>query len=99
MLTNDPVPNAAGRTVSGGSPRGSTWIHFMRQFRLSLAAFVAGSALVAAHHAVAQQRTTATYNDWTVQCETQAGPPQQRVCDMAQVAQVQNQPFSRLAIP
>src|SRR5215475_4102397 len=70
----------------------------MRQFRLSLASLVVGCVLVAAHHAAAQQRTTATYNDWTVQCESQAGPPQQRVCEMAQVAQVQNQPFSRLAI-
>jgi invasion protein IalB len=48
------------------------------------------------------QRTTATYADWIVQCETQAGPPPQKVCDMAQVAQVQVQgrsnPFSRVSI-
>jgi invasion protein IalB len=49
------------------------------------------------------QRTTATYEDWVVQCETQAGPPAQKVCDMAQITQVQvqgkSQPFSRVAIP
>lgn len=48
------------------------------------------------------QRTTATYADWVVQCETQAGPPPQKACDMAQVTQVQVQgrsnPFSRVAV-
>jgi invasion protein IalB len=48
------------------------------------------------------QSTTATYDDWVVQCQTQAGPPAQKICDMAQVAQVQVQgrsnPFSRVAI-
>jgi invasion protein IalB len=50
----------------------------------------------------APQRTTATYGDWIVQCETQAGPPPQKVCDMAQTAQAQVQgraaPFSRVAV-
>ena len=46
------------------------------------------------------QRTTATYGDWVVQCETQAGPPPQKVCDMAQVTQLQgkNLPFSRVVV-
>jgi invasion protein IalB len=48
------------------------------------------------------QRTTATYADWIVQCETQAGPPPQKVCDMAQLVQIQvegrNTPFSRIAV-
>jgi invasion protein IalB len=48
------------------------------------------------------QRTTATYGDWIVQCETQTGPPAQKVCDMAQIAQVQVQgrssPFSRVSV-
>jgi invasion protein IalB len=48
------------------------------------------------------QRTTATYEDWVVQCETQAGPPPTRVCDMAQITQAEAQgrtnPFSRVAI-
>ncbi|HEY1980567.1 MAG TPA: hypothetical protein VGH13_10810, partial [Xanthobacteraceae bacterium] len=47
----------------------------------------------------APQSTTATYGDWVVQCQTQAGPPPQKLCDMAQVAQAQVQgrtvPFSR----
>jgi invasion protein IalB len=48
------------------------------------------------------QSTTATYGDWIVQCQTQAGPPPQKACDMTQIAQVQQQgkntPFSRIAI-
>lgn len=46
------------------------------------------------------QQTTATYGDWIVQCQTQAGPPVHKVCDMAQVTQVQGKgiPFSRIAI-
>ena len=46
------------------------------------------------------QSTTASYADWVVQCQTQPGPPPQKVCDMAQVAQVQgkNLPFSRIAV-
>jgi invasion protein IalB len=46
------------------------------------------------------QQTTATYADWVVQCQTQTGPPPQKNCDMAQIAQVQgkNTPFSRVAI-
>jgi invasion protein IalB len=50
----------------------------------------------------APQRTTATYDDWVVQCDTQAGSPPQKICDMAQVAQVNAQghstPFSRVAV-
>jgi invasion protein IalB len=46
------------------------------------------------------QSTTATYADWVVQCQTQAGPPPQKFCDMAQVTQLQgkNVPFSRVAV-
>ena len=48
----------------------------------------------------APQRTTATYDDWIVQCELRAGPPVEKLCEMAQVTQVQgsNAPFSRIAI-
>jgi invasion protein IalB len=51
----------------------------------------------------APQQTTATYTDWVVQCQTQAGPPPQKLCDMAQVTQVtqgqgKGAPFSRVAI-
>jgi invasion protein IalB len=47
------------------------------------------------------QRTTASYGDWVVRCEVVAGPPQQKNCDMEQLAQVQGQanPISRVAIP
>jgi invasion protein IalB len=46
------------------------------------------------------QRTTATYDDWVVQCQSQSGTPSEKVCDMAQMTQVQgkNIPFSRVAI-
>jgi invasion protein IalB len=48
----------------------------------------------------APQRTTATYEDWILRCDIQQGPPPQKVCDMAQLAQVQGQanPISRVAI-
>lgn len=48
----------------------------------------------------APQRTTATYGDWVVQCETEAQQQHQKVCDMGQSTQVQgrNLPFSRVAI-
>jgi invasion protein IalB len=49
------------------------------------------------------QRTTATYEDWIVQCQTQTGPPARKVCEMTQIAQVEaqgkSQPFSRVVIP
>lgn len=48
----------------------------------------------------APQRTTATYEDWIVQCETQTQAPHQKVCDMAQTTQLsgKNVLFSRVAI-
>jgi invasion protein IalB len=48
----------------------------------------------------APQRTTATYGDWVLQCMENSAPPSERVCDMAQVTQVQgkNLPFSRVAV-
>ena len=48
------------------------------------------------------QRTTATYDDWVLQCETQPGPPPVKACEMTQVTQLQvqgkSQPFTRAAI-
>jgi invasion protein IalB len=38
------------------------------------------------------QQTTATYEDWVVRCETRAGPPSHKTCEMAQYTQVQGQP-------
>jgi invasion protein IalB len=48
----------------------------------------------------APQSTTATYADWVVQCQTRAGPPAEKICDMGQVTQLQgkNVPFSRVAV-
>ena len=50
----------------------------------------------------APQSTTASYGDWVVQCQTQAGAQPQKFCDMAQVSQAQVQgraiPFSRVAL-
>ena len=59
-----------------------------------------GAALVIAliGGAAAQERTTATYDDWTLQCEVQSGPPQQRSCGIWQIAQMQGRPFSRVEI-
>ena len=49
----------------------------------------------------APQSTTATYSDWIVQCTTQAGPPPEKSCEMAQLTQLQgkNIPFSRVVVP
>ena len=46
----------------------------------------------------APQRTSATYEDWTVQCELNAGPPAQKLCEVMQVGQAQGQTVSRVAI-
>jgi invasion protein IalB len=53
-----------------------------------------------AQRADAQQSTTATYEDWTVRCLTNAGPPPQKLCDMEQISHLQSkdQPFSLVAI-
>ena len=46
------------------------------------------------------QRTTATYGNWVLQCETPATQPRHEVCDIAQVTQLKgkNVPFSRIAV-
>jgi invasion protein IalB len=46
------------------------------------------------------QSTTASYGNWVLQCQTRAGAPSEKTCEMVQVAQTQNNnaPFSRLAI-
>jgi invasion protein IalB len=49
------------------------------------------------------QQTSATYDDWVLQCQTRAGPPAEKLCEMQQMAQAQVQgqsrPFSRVVIP
>jgi len=75
----------------------------MPDLRLTVIWVVAGSFLIAAGRAAsAQERTTATYDDWVLQCAVQAGPPAQKTCDIEQLTQMQSQgrtvPLSRVAI-
>ena len=67
---------------------------------LQRAAPPAGSAQQTPSQIELPQSTTATYATWVVQCQTRAGPPVEKSCDMAQVTQAQgsNQPFSRIAV-
>lgn len=65
--------------------------------------FVLALTAAGAGHATAQQATTATYDDWVLQCQTEPATlpqPAQRACDMVQVTQVRGgtTPFSRVAI-
>jgi len=50
----------------------------------------------------APQRTTATYANWVLTCDTQAGPPPQKTCQIVQMVQMQAQgktvPFSGVAV-
>jgi invasion protein IalB len=50
----------------------------------------------------APQRTTATYANWVLACETQPGPPPQKTCGITQVVQAQAQgrttPFSTVTV-
>jgi invasion protein IalB len=56
-----------------------------------------GAALISS--ATCQEQTTATYGDWTLQCEVvQAGPPARKSCDIWQIAQVQGHPVTRVEI-
>jgi invasion protein IalB len=66
---------------------------------LGLVLLFASIVIGAATPAEAQESTTATYEDWVLQCRVQPGPPAQKTCDIAQVSQVQGRPLSRLAIP
>lgn len=40
------------------------------------------------------QRTSATYDDWIVQCVIRSGPPQKKGCDMVQVVRRKNKPVA-----
>ena len=48
------------------------------------------------------QRTTATYANWVLACETQPGPPPQKICGITQIVQAEAQgkttPFSRVTV-
>jgi len=80
----------------------------LRKLTLTAAALSATVVAAAAQQQMTQapapvetpQSTTATYADWVVQCQTRAGPPPEKVCDMGQVTQLQgkNVPFSRVAV-
>ena len=51
---------------------------------------------------VVPQHTTATYANWVLTCDTQAGPPPRKICEILQVVQEQAQgktvPFSSTAV-
>ncbi len=73
----------------------------MRALRHSLSWLVVAAAAVGTTgYAAAQQSTTATYQDWVLQCQSEAGTPPRKFCDIAQVTEVQgkNLPFSRVAV-
>jgi invasion protein IalB len=73
----------------------------MRDFgSLLMWLLVIGLSLAGIGQAAAQQSTTATYADWVLQCQSMAGPPPQKICDIAQVTEVQgkNLPLSRIVI-
>lgn len=63
---------------------------------IAATALVAGVAVAAAQ---APQRTTASYEDWTVRCETRGTPPV-KACEMVQAvtAQGQTAPVAQIAI-
>jgi invasion protein IalB len=63
-----------------------------------LGLLVAGIIFGTGMPAEAQESTTATYEDWVLQCQVQSGPSAQKACDIAQVSQVQGRPVSRVAI-
>jgi invasion protein IalB len=48
------------------------------------------------------QRTLASYANWVLTCDTQAGPPPQKTCEILEMVQAQAQgktvPFSRIAV-
>jgi len=63
---------------------------------LTVAFVIAASAA----QAQAPQRSTATYEDWTLRCEATAGTPPQKYCEIVQSTQRQGQsnPVTQIAI-
>jgi invasion protein IalB len=55
------------------------------------AALCVGAILMQFAAAQAQQRTTATYEDWTLRCDVRPEPPNQKVCEIVQSTQMQGQ--------
>src|SRR5262245_51457574 len=78
-------------------------VRWMREIQSKIVCLVGACVVAIAASGNAQQlpqRTTATYGDWTVQCEVKAGPPTQKICQISQSARAQNQPnpISMIAI-
>jgi invasion protein IalB len=65
----------------------------------AFAAFAAGAQAPPPASPVTPQRTSASYEDWTLRCEIQ-GTPAQKACEIAQSATAQGQPapLSQIAI-
>jgi invasion protein IalB len=75
----------------------------MRKLRPTAAVlFATGVVAGMTGTALAQERTSATYDDWVLQCAADTAKPAQKTCDIEQVTQMQNQgrnvPLSRVAV-
>jgi len=75
----------------------------MLDLRLTAACLLAAGLIVSlTGNVMAQERTSATYDDWVLQCATETAKPAQKTCDIEQITQMQNQgrnvPLSRVAI-
>lgn len=72
----------------------------MRRFKLLPIVLPTAAMLMGAHAAGAQQATTATFQDWLLQCDLKEGTPPQKICAITQTTQMQNktQPFSRVVV-
>jgi invasion protein IalB len=48
----------------------------------------------------AQQSTSATYDDWVLQCQSEAAPSPRKVCQISQISHIKesNAPFSRVLV-
>lgn len=69
---------------------------------IAVCTFATALLVAVSGNAFAQERTTATYDDWVLQCAAQGNPPAQKTCDIEQLTQMQSQgrtvPLSRVAI-
>jgi invasion protein IalB len=71
----------------------------MSGVRLNSASLLGATLVIAlTGSAAGQERTTATYDDWTLQCEVQPGSPARKSCAIWQIAQLQGHPFTRVEI-
>ena len=63
-----------------------------------LAQAVLAAAILSAPPALAQQRTSATYDDWTLVCQAQSGDKPTRLCEVAQTLSVRTQEGQQVTI-